>query len=230
MIDWTRYAVGGAAARPDSFSGLDPAYATAIAQLVQAAEADLGPGALKITSAYRSPEVQARLWNEAVAKYGSPEAARKWVAPPGSSMHNKGLAVDFANAAGSLLRDPNSPEAKWLAENAARFGLAVPMSWEPWQVELAGARGNAPSSGGIPASTAMGSGLPPLPMGRPMQAEEDPFRGMGLLSRFAASRGIAQDAEAAPIANLLNILTQKKDPRLAEMAKKRGGFFGLLGA
>jgi len=32
-----------------------------------------------------------------------------------------------------------------------------------------------------------------------------------------------------PIVNLFNILTQKKDPRLAEAAKARGGFFGLLG-
>lgn len=63
----------------------------------------------------------------------------------------------------------------------------------------------------------------------PMQAA-DPFEGMGLLSRFAASRGIEQDAEAAPLTNLLNIITQKKDPRLAEEAKRRGGFFGLLGA
>jgi hypothetical protein len=75
----------------------------------------------------------------------------------------------------------------------------------------------------------------PLSMGRPVsgpipQQPEDPFEGMGLLSRFAASRGIAQDAEAAPLANLLNIVTQKKDPRLAQAAQQRGGFFGLLGA
>ena len=231
MIDWTRYAVGGAAARPDSFTGLNPEYAQAIAQLLMAAESELGPGALKITSAYRSPEVQERLWNDAVAKYGSPEAARKWVAPPGRSMHNKGLAVDFANAAGSLLRDPNSPEAKWLAANASRFGLAVPMSWEPWQVELAGARGNAPSAVGMPMpDMPLSMGQPVAPMAPMQQQPADPFEGMGLLSRFAASRGIAQDADAAPLANLLNIITQKKDPRLAEEAKRRGGFFGLLGA
>lgn len=73
----------------------------------------------------------------------------------------------------------------------------------------------------------------PLSMGQPvapmMPQPEDPFEGMGLLSRFAASRGIAQDADAAPLANLLNIVTQKKDPLLAEEAKRRGGFFGLLG-
>lgn len=73
------------------------------------------------------------------------------------------------------------------------------------------------------------SGMPQQPGIMPMQPA-DPFEGMGLLSRFAASRGIEQDAEAAPLANLLNIITQKKDPRLAEEAKRRGGFFGLLGA
>ena len=75
----------------------------------------------------------------------------------------------------------------------------------------------------------MSMGQPGMQPMMPMQAA-DPFEGMGLLSRFAASRGIEQDAEAAPLANLLNIITQKKDPRLAEEAKRRGGFFGLLGA
>ena len=179
QFDWSRYAVGGAAARPDSFTGLDPAYAQAIAGLVQAAEADLGPGALRITSAYRSPDVQAVLWENALAKYGSPEAARKWVAPPGASMHNKGLAVDFANASGSLLRDPNSREARWLAENAARFGLAVPMDWEPWQVELAGARsggasGAAPGGMGTPAQTPPNGPQNALAPFQPTDMRQDP--------------------------------------------------------
>jgi hypothetical protein len=89
------------------------------------------------------------------------------------------------------------------------------------------------------AADIAGMPMPDMPMsmgqpvyGAPMVPMQpaDPFEGMGLLSRFAASRGIEQDAEAAPLANLLNIITQKKDPRLAEEAKRRGGFFGLLGA
>lgn len=89
------------------------------------------------------------------------------------------------------------------------------------------------------AADIAGMPMPDMPMamgqtgyGAPMMPTQaaDPFEGMGLLSRFAASRGIEQDAEAAPLANLLNIITQKKDPRLAEEAKRRGGFFGLLGA
>lgn len=142
-FDFTPYAVGGAAARSDSFSGLDPNMQQATAALLQAADAELGQGALKITSAYRSPELQQRLFDQAVAKYGSEEAARKWVAPAGRSQHNHGNAIDFAGADGGLLRDANSPEAVWLRENAAKYGLAVPMDWEPWQVELAGARGQS---------------------------------------------------------------------------------------
>ena len=78
------------------------------------------------------------------------------------------------------------------------------------------------------ASTPFGPGTP-MVAATPMMQPADPFDGMGLLSRFAASRGISQDAEAAPLANLLNIITQKKDPRLAQAAQQRGGFFGLLG-
>jgi hypothetical protein len=90
--------------------------------------------------------------------------------------------------------------------------------------------GYAADIAGMPMpNMALSMGQPVAPMMGQMQPV-DPFKGMGLLSQFAASRGIAQGAKAAPIANLFNIITQKKDPRLAEMAKQRGGFFGLLGA
>jgi len=141
-MDWGQYAVGGAASRDDSFTGLNPDFAQRAYALTQAAHAAGIP--LQVTSAYRSPEVQARLYEAALAKYGSPEAARKWVAPPGRSQHNRGTAIDFA-VNGSLIRDPSSPEAQWLRENASQYGLELPMEWEPWQVELAGARnGSAP--------------------------------------------------------------------------------------
>lgn len=50
---------------------------------------------LQIGSGFRSIERQQQLWEDAVRKYGSPEAARKWVAPPGKSEHNSGTAVDI---------------------------------------------------------------------------------------------------------------------------------------
>jgi hypothetical protein len=154
-FDWRAYVVGGAT-RPDAITGLRPEMQSGLAALLAAADAELGPGALKITSAYRSVEKQRELWEAALRRYGSPEAARRWVAPPGRSQHNHGTAVDFAGP-GGLLRDANSREARWLAENAARFGLAVPMSWEPWQVELAGAR--ARPAGGAQAAPAAGPAM-----------------------------------------------------------------------
>lgn len=201
-FDWTRYAVGGAAARPDSFTGLNPDYAARVAQMLQAADVELGPQALKITSAYRSPEVQARLYQQALAKYGSPQAARKWVAPPGRSKHNAGLAVDFANAQGSLLRDPKSREAQWIAQNVGRFGLAAPMSWEPWQVELAGARGGQRVGFGpnVPAAPQTSQGLAAMfaadPSALSMGTPADPFAA-GLMQQSAQIKQRQQDEEEA---------------------------------
>src|SRR6056297_160766 len=167
-MDWGPYAVGGAAARPDSFTGLQPEFATSVYQMVQDAQDQGIP--LQITSAYRSPEVQARLYEAALKKYGSPEASRKWVAPPGNSQHNFGTAVDLA-VNNSLIRDADSPEARWIAQNAPNYGLDVPMSWEPWQVEQAGARG-APQ-GGTQMARPPVSGTPT--MSTQGQAEEEPL-------------------------------------------------------
>lgn len=137
-FDFSSIAVGGAQ-RPDSFTRLEPEFRSNVASMVQAAAAD--GIKLTITSAYRSPELQAKLYQRALKKYGSAKVARRWVAPPGHSMHNKGMAVDFAAAGGGLLRDANSEEARWLKANADRFNLAVPLSNEPWQIEPKGARG-----------------------------------------------------------------------------------------
>ncbi|WP_196804815.1 phage tail length tape measure family protein [Methylopila sp. M107] len=90
------------------------------------------PGKISVYSGYRSPEYQQGLWNRAVAKYGSPEAARKWVAPPGRSMHGYGEAAD--------LRYENPQTRAWAHENAGRYGLRFPMGHEPWHIEPIGGR------------------------------------------------------------------------------------------
>jgi GH24 family phage-related lysozyme (muramidase) len=50
--------------------------------LFDAAPANIRDG-LGVYSGYRSVTHQAKLWNDALKKYGSPSEARKWVAPPG---------------------------------------------------------------------------------------------------------------------------------------------------
>lgn len=86
-----------------------------------------------LTSGYRSTDEQTVLWNNAVKKYGSESAARKWVAPPGSSNHNHGFAADLSGI--ENIAD----------EELAKFGLYRPMSWEPWHVEPLGHRGDKKS-------------------------------------------------------------------------------------
>lgn len=114
---------------------LESETADAYMAMLAAARADgIRPPNLEILSGYRSPEEQERLWTDAVKKYGSEEAARKWTAPPGHSDHEKGIAVDLV--IGGLPFDKRDEMRKhvsfaWLVQNAARFGF-VNYGREPW--------------------------------------------------------------------------------------------------
>jgi D-alanyl-D-alanine carboxypeptidase len=196
-----RYAIGGAQ-RPDSFSGLSPEFASSLAALFQNAPSEL-QGSLKISSGFRSPERQAQLYQAAVAKYGSEEAARKWVAPPGRSNHNKGQAVDLKFL---------SPAAQaWMHKNAGPFNLVFPMKHEPWHIEPVGARGAQSASNmmqagtGVPMMAQYGAAQPvtagfqmsqnepmPTPIAIPMIDTPSPIANM-----FAADTAIKQQRELA---------------------------------
>lgn len=106
--------------------GLDPTFERAVQKLLAAAR-----GSLRVVSGWRSPAEQSVLWSEALVKYGSPEAADDWVAPPGSSMHERGLAVDLGG------------DIELAARLVEELGLPLwrPLSNEPWHFELAGSRG-----------------------------------------------------------------------------------------
>lgn len=89
-------------------------------------------GNVTINSGFRSIERQQQLWLEALKKYGSPEAARKWVAPPGNSQHNKGNAADLGYGSDAA--------RQWVHSNANQFGLSFPLKNEDWHIEDASAR------------------------------------------------------------------------------------------
>jgi D-alanyl-D-alanine carboxypeptidase len=110
----------------DGFTGLHPLVAAAVRRLTAAAR-----GAVWVVSGYRSSAEQLRLWEEAVERYGSPEAADDWVAPPGRSLHERGLAVDLGG------------DVELAARLAARLELPLhrPLANEPWHFELLGSRG-----------------------------------------------------------------------------------------
>lgn len=117
--------------REGGIEGLEVGFAQQVHRMLLALPAHL-KGKVTITSAYRSVQAQEQLWRDAVAKYGSEAAARKWVAPPGRSNHGRGLAIDLNYASNEARR--------WVHDNAAAFGLAFPLAHENWHIEPAGLR------------------------------------------------------------------------------------------
>ena len=195
-IDLTQFVVGGGT-RPDAITGLNPKFQSALATLFAAAPPEI-QAQMRISSGYRSPEVQAKLYQDALAKYGSEAEARRWVAPPGHSQHNHGTASDLKYL---------SPEAqKWAHANAGQFGLAFPLSNENWHIELAGARGNPPAPSqplmmptagavalnGQPGSQIVGEAGPSFDA-PPMQADPNAV----LTSMFAQSAARSTSRRAA---------------------------------
>lgn len=101
--------------------GLHPVLARAVDRVIAASG-----GSVHVVSGFRSSEKQAILWADAVARYGTAEAADDWVARPGTSMHEKGLAVDLG---GNL---------EMAADIVDNLGLPLhrPLAHEPWHFEL----------------------------------------------------------------------------------------------
>lgn len=112
-------------------AGLDPLLATAYTLAENEAHAVGVP--LSITSGHRTWDEQNYLWQNGIATYGSPDAARRWVLPPEESTHVSGRAVDVGPQAG----------AAWLEANGYRWGLCRMFENEWWHFELATTPGGA---------------------------------------------------------------------------------------
>ena len=91
---------------------------------------------LYITSGFRSLARQQMLFDREVAIRGSESEAARWVLPPNSSNHPRGLAID--------VNYPNGrAEALWLERNGYRFGLCRVYANEWWHFEGVIAPGQA---------------------------------------------------------------------------------------
>lgn len=132
-----------------SLEGLDPVFRAKVEALLR-----LAGGRVTIKSGHRTTQRQSQLWNAALAKYGSAAKARKWVAPPGRSNHEKGNAVDFGG------------DLKLVARLAPGLGLHQPLSNEPWHYEPVGSRkatGSVRAAERRMADQATGSRTPAAP-------------------------------------------------------------------
>ena len=114
------YAIGG------RVSGLDAEFLRRLGLW----NAAMG-GRYSVSSGYRSIAEQTILWNRS-------DKSGRWVARPGSSRHNYGLAADLAPATLAAHRSA-----------AGQHGLIFPMSWEPWHIEPVGIRSGQGVVGGI---------------------------------------------------------------------------------
>jgi hypothetical protein len=107
-----------------------------LAAMLAAAAAD---GIVLGGSGYRSTEAQVRLrlangcpdvYTAPASSCGTPTAI------PGRSMHEVGEAVDFTHQ-GHLITSRDDPAYRWLAANAARYGL-YNLPSEPWHFSTSG--------------------------------------------------------------------------------------------
>jgi zinc D-Ala-D-Ala carboxypeptidase len=105
-------------------ANLDPALLDALRRAATDAAHD--GIELVVESGWRSAEYQEQLFLEAVTQYGSAEDAARWVAPPSTSAHVSGDAVDLAHADATA----------WLSVHGAGYGLCPVYGNEPWHFEL----------------------------------------------------------------------------------------------
>jgi D-alanyl-D-alanine carboxypeptidase/Phage tail lysozyme len=156
---------------PGIVDRLNPQFSSGLQKLIESAPPEMRD-AIRIRSAFRSPQEQADLYAAGLKKYGSEQAARRFVAPPGHSRHERGEAVDLDYGA-----PKGSPEyearSAWARQNAGQFGLHFPMGHEPWHVEPAGSRGaRDPSAKVLPQEA--GGPAPGAPMPEPRVTEMPP--------------------------------------------------------
>lgn len=101
-------------------------------------------------SGYRSGKLQTQFYNDYVAKDGA-DSADTYSARPGYSEHQTGFSADISSADSRchLLECWSAtPEGKWLAENAYKFGFIIRYpkdkqsitgyQFEPWHIRFVG--------------------------------------------------------------------------------------------
>jgi len=105
-------------------ANLDPDLLAALRKAASAAADDAIE--FHVNSGWRSEAHQARLLQDAIARYGSLEQASRWVATPQTSPHVSGDAVDIGG----------DGAADWLAAHGAAYDLCRIYANEPWHFEL----------------------------------------------------------------------------------------------
>ncbi|NMD37438.1 MAG: M15 family metallopeptidase, partial [Christensenellaceae bacterium] len=117
-------------------------------ELLRASKNEGAP--LSIVSGYRSYRKQEEVFESKLEKVKSEEAALEYVALPGSSEHQLGLAADLSNNNWTGLNESfaKTRQGKWLDANAYKYGFIIRYmpdyvdvtgyNYEPWHVRYIG--------------------------------------------------------------------------------------------
>jgi zinc D-Ala-D-Ala carboxypeptidase len=102
-------------------------------------------------SGYRSYWYQSAIFKSSVKKYGSIKKANQFIAKPGQSEHQTGLAIDLSSTSvrNQLIQSyAYTREGWWLKENASEFGFIIRYpkgkekvtgyKFEPWHLRYVG--------------------------------------------------------------------------------------------
>ena len=104
---------------------------------------------VEVVSGYRSQETQERIWSESVAAHGEAHT-RRYVAVPGHSEHQTGLALDLTlyDARGEMVEDDDVEAYARLLPHYHEFGFIVRYPagkedvtgyrFEPWHIRYVG--------------------------------------------------------------------------------------------
>lgn len=126
--------------------GLNPIFWERLSKFLDAARAK-GYN-ITVTSGWRSYSSQLNLWNNDTH---SCSERPKWVACPGGSRHNFGIAADLSfNGTGCGGSWDCNSTAKWAHENAENYGLTFRLSWEAWHIEPLQVNGGAFGACNVP--------------------------------------------------------------------------------
>lgn len=130
-------------------SGKPATKATCAAYKAMANDARKAGLSLYAASAYRSYDLQNRLYNGYLKQEGGDRVkVDTYSARPGHSEHQTGRAIDLCGSFGSLNDFINTPEGPWVNENCYKYGFIiryqqdiVPLTgykYEPWHITYVG--------------------------------------------------------------------------------------------
>lgn len=130
-------------------SGKPATKATCAAYKAMADDARKAGLSLYAASAYRSYDLQNRLYTGYIKQEGGDKAkVDTYSARPGHSEHQTGRAIDLCGSFGSLSDFINTPEGPWVNENCYKYGFIIRYQqdivsltgykYEPWHITYVG--------------------------------------------------------------------------------------------